>query len=102
MIKMVDLTFCSFDHEPLCTRIKTNVNKFAILSHTVLKLATQNLGSYMRLTYENELDILSNTKGSLAKGHGENYMKLRPFLARHLLRNRLFFIFENFEISASL
>ena len=55
-----------------------------------LKLGTQNLGSYMRLTCEYELDILSNTKGSLAKNHGENNMKLRPFLARHLLRNRLF------------
>ena len=63
---------------------------FAILSHTVLKLGTQNLGSYMRLTCEYELDILSNTKGSLAKDHGENYMKLRPFLARHHLRNHLF------------
>ena len=68
---------------------KTNVNKFAILSHTVLKLGTQNLESYMRLTYEYELDILSNTKGSLAKDHGENYMKLRLFLARHHLSNRL-------------
>ena len=44
----------------------------------------------MRLTCEYELDILSNTKGSLAKGHGENNMKLRPFLACHLLHNRLF------------
>ena len=56
----------------------------------VLKLGTQNLGSYMRLTCEYELDILSNTKGSLAKNHGENYMKLRLFLARPLLRNHLF------------
>ena len=55
-----------------------------------LKLGTQNLGSYMRLTCEYSLDILSYTKGSLAKDHGENNMKLRPFLARHLLRNRLF------------
>ena len=44
----------------------------------------------MRLTCEYELDILSNTKSSLAKDHGENYMKLRPFLARHHLRNSLF------------
>ena len=55
-----------------------------------LKSGTQNLGNYMGLTCENELDILSNTKGSLAKDHGENNMKLRPFLARHLLHNRLF------------
>ena len=69
---------------------QTNVNKFAISSHAVLKLGTQNLGSYMRLTCEYELDTLSNIKGSLAKDHGENYMQLRPFLAHHLLRNHLF------------
>ena len=44
----------------------------------------------MRLTCEYELDILSNTKGSLAKDQGENYMKLRPFMTCHDLRNRLF------------
>ena len=55
-----------------------------------LKLGTQNLGSYMRLTCEYDLDILSNTKGSLAKDHGENNMKLRLFLTRRLLRTRLF------------
>ena len=44
----------------------------------------------MRLTCEYELDILSNTKGSLGKDHGENNMNLRPLLARHLLRNPLF------------
>ena len=32
-----------------------------------LKLGTQNLGSYMGLTCEYELDILSNTKGSLQR-----------------------------------
>ena len=42
------------------------------LSHTVLKLGAQNLRSSIRLTCEYELDILSNTKGSLAKDHGEN------------------------------
>ena len=41
--------------------------KFAILNHTVLKIGIQNLGRYMRLTREYELDILSNTKVSLAK-----------------------------------
>ena len=29
---------CSFYHEPLQTLIKTNVNKFAIWSHTAFKL----------------------------------------------------------------
>ena len=44
----------------------------------------------MRLTCEYELDILSNTKVSLGKDHGENYMKLRQLLAHHLLRDRLY------------
>ena len=43
---------CSFNHEHLHTWIKTNVNKFAILSQTVAKLGVQNLESYMRLTFE--------------------------------------------------
>ena len=64
---------CSFNHEHLHTWIKTNVNEFAILSQTVAKLGVQNLESYMRLKFEYELDILSNTKVSLAKIHGENY-----------------------------
>ena len=42
----------------------------------------------MRLACESELDILSTSKGSLVKDHGENYMKLRPFLARHPLYKR--------------
>ena len=54
----------------------------------------------MRLTCEYELDILSNTKVGHAKVHSENYMKLRPLLACHLLCNHLLrAIFENFEIS---
>ena len=44
----------------------------------------------MKLTCEYEVDISSNTKVSLVKDHGKNYMKLRPFLARHLLCNDLF------------
>ena len=44
----------------------------------------------MRLTGEYELDILSNIKVSLATVHGENYMNLRPLMARHLLCNHLF------------
>ena len=43
----------------------------------------------MRLTCEYELDILSNIKVSVAKVHGENYMKLRPLLACHYLCNHL-------------
>ena len=82
---------CNVNHEPLHTWIKTNVNKFAILSHTALKLGMQNLRSYMRLTCEYELDILTNTEVSLTKDHVENYMKIRPLLARHRLRNCLFY-----------
>ena len=55
-----------------------------------LKSGTQNLGSYVRLTCEYELDILSDTKGSLGKDHDENNMNLRPLLVHHLLRNHLF------------
>ena len=35
--------------------------------------------------------IVSNTKVSTAKDHGENYMKVRPPLVHHLQRNRLFY-----------
>ena len=80
---------CSFNHEPLHTWIKTNVNKFFYFKSNSFKLSIQNLGSYMRLTFEYELDILSNTKVSLAKIHGENYMSFRLLLACHLLCNHL-------------
>ena len=80
---------CSFYHEPLRSWIKTNVNKFAISGHTAFKLRTQSLRSYLKVTCEYELHILLNTKVSTAKDHGENYMKARPLLVRHLLRNRL-------------
>ena len=43
----------------------------------------------MKLACEYELHILPNTKVSAAKGPGEKYMKVRPPLVRHLLRNRL-------------
>ena len=36
-----------------------------------------------------ELHILSNANVSAAKDHGESYMKVRPPLVRHLLRNCL-------------
>ena len=42
-----------------------------------------------RLTFEYELDILSNTKVSLAKIHGENYMNFKLLLVCHLLCNNL-------------
>ena len=54
-----------------------------------LELATEALRSYLKLPCEYELYILSNTKVSTAKGHGENYMKVRLLLVRHILCNRL-------------
>ena len=53
---------CSFYHEPLCSWIKINVNKFAISSHTALKLGSQSLRSYLKVTCEHEVHILPNTK----------------------------------------
>ena len=83
---------CSFYHEPLRSWIKTNVNKFVILSHTALKLGTQSLRSCLKVTCEYELHILLNTlvvPQKIIMDHGENYLKVRPPLVRHLLRNRL-------------
>ena len=71
---VLTMSLCILESEQI------SVNKFTILSQTILKLGIQNLGSYMRLTCEYELDILSNPKVSLAKIHGENYMNLRLLL----------------------
>ena len=54
-----------------------------------LKLGIQALGSYLKLTCKYVLYILSSTKVSAAKDHGENSTKVRPPLVRHLQRNRL-------------
>ena len=66
--------------------IETNVDKFAMSSHTgtAFNLDKQVLRSYLKLTCEYELYISSNTKVSAAKDHGKNYMKVRPPLVRHL------------------
>ena len=53
------------------------------------KIDEQVLRSYLKLTCEYELHVLPNTKVSTAKDHGKNYMKVRPPMVRHLLRNRL-------------
>ena len=82
---------CSFYHEPLRTWIETNVNKFAISNHTALKIDLYTLRSYLRLICEYELYILPNKKVSTAKDHGKNYMRYRPPLVRHLLRNGLLY-----------
>ena len=81
---------CSCYHESLRTWIKTIVNKFAISSHTALILGVRALRSYLKLICEYELHSLPNKKVSSAKGHGRSYIKVRPPLVRHLLRNRLF------------
>ena len=78
---------CSFYHEPLRTWIKTNDNNFAISNHMVLELDVQALRSYLSLICEYELNILPNKKVSTATDHGKNFMKDRPPLFRHLLRN---------------
>ena len=74
---------CSFHHEPLRTRVETNVNNFAISSHVAFKLDKQALKSYLKLTCEYELRILPNTKVGASKDHGKNDMKVRPPLDRH-------------------
>ena len=89
---------CSFYHESLCTSVETNVNKFAISNHTALKLDVQALRSYLRPICEYELYTLPNKKVSAAKDHGKNYMKDRPPLVRHLLRNRLLHMFDDFPV----
>ena len=68
--------------------------------HTALKLGTQSLRSFVKVTCEYELPILPNTKVSTAKDHGENYMKVRPPLVRHLLLNRLLHQVLSFILSA--
>ena len=67
---------CSFYHEPLLTRIKIYLNKFAIWDHITLKLATEFVRSYLKLACEYELHTSSNTKVSAAKVYGQIYMKV--------------------------
>ena len=80
---------CSFYHEPLHTWIETNVNKFAIPNQMALKLDVHALRSYLMRIFEYGLYILLDKKVNAAKDHGENYMKDRLPLVRHLLRNGL-------------
>ena len=77
--------FCGVLAMSLCAlESKQNVNNFAISTHTALKLGIQALGSYLKPNCEYELHIIPNTKVGAAKDHGENYMKVRPPLVRHL------------------
>ena len=78
-----------FYHESLRTWIKTIVNKFAISNHTAMILDVHALRSYLKLFCEYELHSVPNKTVSGAKDHGKNYIKVKPHLVRHLLRNRL-------------
>ena len=69
--------------------MKTKVNKFPISNHTGLKLGIRTLRGYLKLTCECEFHILPN-KSYCRKESCEKFMKVRPTLVRHLLRNRLF------------
>ena len=80
---------CSFYHESLRTWIRIIVNKFAISNHRASILRVHALRSYLKLICEYELHSLPNKKVSGAKDHGKNYIKVRPPLIRHLIRNRL-------------
>ena len=80
---------CSFYHESLRTWIKTIVNKFAFSNHTALISGMHALRSYLKIICEYELHSLPNKKVSGAKDNCKNYIKVRPSLVRHLLRNRL-------------
>ena len=51
-----------------------------------------------------ETNLMSNCKVTElllqlnnAKAHGKNYIKVKPYLVRHLLRNRLFSQLTDFE-----
>ena len=78
-----------FSNESLRTWIKTIVNKFAISNHTALISGVHALRSYLKLFCEQELHDLPNTIVSGAKDHGKNYIKVRPPLVHHLLRDPL-------------
>ena len=66
--------------------LKQLFNKFAISNHTALILGVHALRRYLKLICEYELHSLPNKKVSGAKGHGKNYIKVKPPLVRHLLR----------------
>ena len=67
----------------------TIVNKFAISNRKALILCVHALRNYFKLISEYELHSLPNKNVSGAKDHGKNYIKVKPPLVRHLLRNRL-------------
>ena len=56
--------------EPLRTWIKIDVNKFATSAYKALKLSTQALKNYLKITCEFRLHILPTSKLSAAKDYG--------------------------------
>ena len=64
-----------------------------------MKLSMHVLRSYFKLVCKYQLHNLPSTKVSAPKDHGENFMKVRPRLVRHLLNNRLFEIYLKEHIS---
>ena len=62
----------------------------AISNDTALILCVHALRNYLKLFCEHELYSLPNKKDCGAKDHGKSYIKVRPSLVRHLLRNRVF------------
>ena len=63
--------------------------KFTMWKSKSSRLSYSLVESYLRLICEYELHSLPNKKVSGAKDHGKNYIKVRPPLVSHLLRNRL-------------
>ena len=61
---------CSFNHEPLRTSVKIDVNKFATSAHMALKLRRQALESYFKITCQFQRHTLPNKKVSGAKDYG--------------------------------
>ena len=62
---------------------------FTISHRLALILGVHALKSYLKLICEYELHSSPNKKVSGARDHGKNYIKVTPFLVRHLSRNRL-------------
>ena len=81
---------CSFIWAELVLTPEFPFNKFTVSDRTVLKLVTLALRICLKLSCEYELHTFSNTKVTVAKNHGENNMKVRLLLVRHLLRDSLF------------
>ena len=67
-----------------------------------LILGVHALRSYLKLICKYEFHSLPNKKVSGAKDHDGNYIKVRPPLVRHLLRNRLFLQHSKVKYSMQL